>query len=52
MVNSRYFRPAEVDRLLSDSTKIRRELGWKPRVGFEELVKMMVEGDLETVGVS
>jgi GDPmannose 4,6-dehydratase len=50
VVNSRYFRPAEVDRLLSDSSKIRRELGWKPRVGFEELVKMMVEGDLETVG--
>ncbi len=52
VVNSRYFRPAEVDRLLSDSTKIRRELGWKPRVGFEELVKMMVEADLEVVGVS
>ena len=50
LVNSRYFRPAEVDRLLSDSTKIRRELGWKPRVGFEELVKLMVEADLEAVG--
>ena len=49
VVNSRYFRPAEVDRLLSDSSKIRRELGWKPRVGFEELVKMMVEADLEAV---
>jgi len=52
VVNSRYFRPAEVDRLLSDSSKIRRELGWKPRVGFDELVKMMVEADLEVVGVS
>jgi GDPmannose 4,6-dehydratase len=50
VVNSRYFRPAEVDRLLSDSSKIRRELGWKPRIGFEELVKMMVEGDLEAIG--
>ena len=50
VVNSRYFRPAEVDRLLSDSSTIRRELGWKPRVGFEELVKMMVEGDLEAIG--
>jgi len=49
VVNSRYFRPAEVDRLLSDSSKIRRELGWKPRIGFEELVKMMVEADLEAV---
>jgi GDPmannose 4,6-dehydratase len=52
VVNSRYFRPAEVDRLLSDSSKIRRELGWKPRVGFDELVKMMVEADLEVVGIS
>ena len=52
MVNSRYFRPAEVDRLLSDSTKIRRELGWKPRVSFEELVKMLVNADLEAIGVS
>ncbi len=52
VVNSRYFRPAEVDRLLSDSTKIRRELGWKPRVGFEELVKLMVDADLEAVSVS
>jgi GDPmannose 4,6-dehydratase len=50
VVNSRYFRPAEVDRLLSDSTKIRRELGWKPRVGFDELVKMMVDADLEAIG--
>jgi len=50
VVNSRYFRPAEVDRLLSDSSKIRRELGWKPRVGFEELVEMMVHADLEAIG--
>ena len=50
VVNSRYFRPAEVDRLLSDSSKIRRELGWKPRVGFEELVKMMVDADLKSIG--
>ena len=49
-VNSRYFRPAEVDRLLSDSSKIRRELGWKPRVGFEDLVKLMVDADLEAIG--
>jgi len=52
VVNSRYFRPAEVDRLLSDSTKIRRELAWKPRVGFDELVKMMVDADIEELGVS
>jgi GDPmannose 4,6-dehydratase len=50
VVNPRYFRPAEVDRLLSDSSKARRELGWEPKVGFEELVQMMVDADLEAVG--
>jgi GDPmannose 4,6-dehydratase len=40
-------RPAEVDRLIADSSKARRELGWQPRVGFEELVRMMVDADLE-----
>jgi GDPmannose 4,6-dehydratase len=43
----RYFRPTEVDHLLGDSSKARRELGWRPKVGFEDLVKMMVEHDLE-----
>jgi GDPmannose 4,6-dehydratase len=50
VVNPRHFRPAEVDQLLSDSTKARRELGWEPRVGFDELVKMMVDADLAAVG--
>lgn len=44
-VSSRYFRPAEVDELLGDSTKARRELGWKPKCTFDELVKEMVEMD-------
>jgi GDPmannose 4,6-dehydratase len=43
----RYYRPAEVDLLLADPTKARRELGWSPKVGFAELVAMMVEADLE-----
>ena len=50
VVNSRYFRPAEVDRLVADPAKARRELGWEPRVKFEELVQMMVDADLEAVG--
>ncbi|HTB33839.1 MAG TPA: GDP-mannose 4,6-dehydratase [bacterium] len=45
--DSRYFRPAEVDLLLGDSTKARKVLGWKPKVGFKELVKMMVESDMK-----
>ena len=43
----RYFRPTEVDLLLGDPEKARRKLGWKPRVNFESLAKMMVESDLE-----
>ncbi|HFB99032.1 MAG TPA: GDP-mannose 4,6-dehydratase, partial [Bryobacterales bacterium] len=42
----RYLRPAEVDYLLGDATKAREKLGWKPRVGFRELVRMMVDADL------
>ncbi len=50
-VDPRYFRPAEVDYLLADPTAARRELGWSPRVGFFELVRMMVRADLEAEGV-
>ncbi len=49
VVNPRYFRAAEVDTLLSDASKARRELDWEPKVGFEELVRMMVDADLEAV---
>ena len=46
-IDPRYFRPAEVDLLLGDATKARTVLGWAPRVGFRELVEMMVDSDLE-----
>jgi GDPmannose 4,6-dehydratase len=46
-VDPRYFRPAEVDLLLGDATKANTKLGWTPRVSFQELVEMMVDGDLE-----
>jgi GDPmannose 4,6-dehydratase len=42
----RYDRPAEVDLLLGDATKAKKELGWEPKVGFEQLVEMMVEADM------
>jgi len=42
----RFYRPAEVDLLIGDSSKARRKLGWKPLVSFEELVRMMYEHDL------
>jgi GDPmannose 4,6-dehydratase len=44
-VDPRYFRPTEVDYLLGDATKARTKLGWKPKVTFHALVKMMVEHD-------
>jgi GDPmannose 4,6-dehydratase len=47
-VDPRYFRPAEVDLLWGDAEKARRELGWKPTVSFESLVRMMVDHDLQT----
>ena len=46
-IDPRYLRPTEVDALQGDATKARRRLGWKPRVGFKELVKMMVARDLD-----
>ena len=44
-VDPRYFRPAEVDLLLGDASKARVDLGWKPRVTFRQLAKMMTETD-------
>jgi GDPmannose 4,6-dehydratase len=45
-VDSRYFRPTEVDCLLGDATKAKEKLGWEPKVDFDELVKIMVREDL------
>ncbi|MFL6254384.1 MAG: GDP-mannose 4,6-dehydratase [Pyrinomonadaceae bacterium] len=45
-IDPRYFRPAEVDLLLGDPTKARTILGWEPKVGFKELVKIMVDSDM------
>ena len=46
-VNPRYFRPAEVQTLLGDASKARRQLGWRPTIGFDDLVAEMVGSDLE-----
>ena len=43
----RFMRPAEVDLLVGDPSRARAELGWEPEVGFEQLVRMMVDADLE-----
>ena len=47
-VDPRYFRPTEVDTLLGDSSKARKQLGWEPRTTFQELVKEMVREDLKS----
>jgi len=46
-IDKRFYRPAEVDRLIGDASKARKVLGWRPRVNFDALVTMMVESDLE-----
>jgi GDPmannose 4,6-dehydratase len=45
----RYYRPAEVDLLVADPSKARKNLGWKPALQFHELVKMMVDADIAYV---
>jgi GDPmannose 4,6-dehydratase len=48
-IDSRYFRPTEVDLLLGDPSKARRVLGWEHKVSFPELVSEMVESDLKVI---
>jgi GDPmannose 4,6-dehydratase len=52
VVDPKFVRPAEVDLLLGDSAKARNKLKWQPRLGFEELVRMMVDYDVESYKVS
>ena len=50
-IDPHYFRPAEVDYLLADASKARNELGWEPKVNFKELIKIMVDADMEMTGI-
>jgi GDPmannose 4,6-dehydratase len=52
VTDAAFIRPAEVDRLCANPAKAASELGWEPKIGFEELVAMMVEADLELLSVS
>ncbi|MEO6981905.1 MAG: GDP-mannose 4,6-dehydratase, partial [Edaphobacter sp.] len=47
-VDPRYFRPTEVETLLGDPGKARRELGWTPKISFADLLREMVESDLKS----
>ena len=48
-IDTTYYRPTEVESLLGDSSKAKKELGWEPKISFEELVKEMVEKDLKSI---
>ncbi|MBP7212833.1 MAG: GDP-mannose 4,6-dehydratase [Anaerolineaceae bacterium] len=50
-IDPRYFRPTEVDYLLADPSRANENLGWKPKVKFHELVRIMVDADLELLGL-
>ena len=49
IIDKRFFRPAEVETLLADPTNAKKQLGWKPKIIFEDLVKEMVESDLKNI---
>ena len=47
MIDDAFKRPAEVDLLVGDPAKAERDLGWRPQTGFEQLIRLMVDADLE-----
>lgn len=52
VIDPKFVRPAEVDILVGDASKAKKKLGWEPKVSLEELIKMMVDADLERLGKS
>ncbi len=48
-IDESLIRPAEVDHLIGDASKAKRELGWEPRTGFEQLIRLMVDADVEAL---
>ncbi|MHA1894621.1 MAG: GDP-mannose 4,6-dehydratase [Candidatus Helarchaeota archaeon] len=50
-IDPRYFRPTEVENLIANSTKAKKVLNWSPKIGFKELVKIMVDADLKKKGL-
>jgi GDPmannose 4,6-dehydratase len=49
-IDPRFLRPAEVEHLIGDASKAREKLGWEPRTSFEEMIRLMVDADLELLG--
>jgi len=50
-IDSRYFRPTEAEALIADASKAREKIGWKPKVTFKDLVRIMVDSDIEALGL-
>jgi GDPmannose 4,6-dehydratase len=50
-IDPRYFRPTEVDSLKADASKARRLLDWNPKVTYKDLARIMVDADMEAVGL-
>ena len=50
-IDSRYFRPTEVENLLADATKAKKNIGWEPKVRFKDLVRIMVDCDMKLIGL-
>jgi GDPmannose 4,6-dehydratase len=51
-IDPRYFRPTEIEELIADSTKAKKKLNWHPRVTFKDLVKIMVDADMRSIGLN
>jgi GDPmannose 4,6-dehydratase len=49
-IDPRFLRPAEVEHLIGDASKARAKLGWEPKTSFEDMVRLMVDADLELLG--
>jgi GDPmannose 4,6-dehydratase len=50
-IDQRYFRPTEVENLIADTAKAKKELNWRPKITFGELVKIMVDADMRSIGL-
>jgi len=51
-IDPRYFRPTEVEELIADSTKAKKNLSWQPKIKFKELVRIMVDADIRKIGLA
>ncbi len=50
-IDPRYFRPTDVEELTADAAKAKRVLGWRPRIGFRELIRIMIDADMRRIGL-